>query len=117
MVTGMAVTNGEPMSQPPPPGEAPREPQMTGISAAPAWSPVAEGPTMPGFTGNRPIPPVPAASSARKPAHRRRWWIISGIVVVVLAVGTGITWWLWPSGTHVVPGTVQASVVSADDVS
>jgi hypothetical protein len=35
--------------------------------------------------------------------------------VVVLLAGAGVTWWLWPSDSHVVPGTVQASVLSADD--
>jgi hypothetical protein len=88
---------------------------MTGFPAASGQAPGAEGPAMPGFTGNQSLPPEPAAHTTPKPFRRRRWWIVG--VVVVLMVGAGATWWLWPSGTHVVPGTVQASVVSADDAS
>lgn len=37
--------------------------------------------------------------------------------MAVLVAGAGVTWWLWPSSAEAVPGTVQASVVSADDAS
>jgi hypothetical protein len=69
---------------------------------------------MPALTGTQPVPS--AGNPAPKPSHRRRWWIIGAVVVVLLA-GGGITWWLWPSSANSVPGTVQASMLSADDAS
>lgn len=76
-------------------------------------------PAMSGITGSQPAPPASASRSIFGPLHRRRWWILVGGVVVLVS-GAGTTWWLWPSTlsrTHVVPGTVQASVVSADEAS
>lgn len=102
------------MSQPPSAGEPPRQPGRTGFHPAPP--PGAGGPVTPTFAAHQPLPPASAAPPARTPPRRRRWWIIA-VVVVVLVAGGGVTWWLWPSSADAVPGTVQASVLSADEVS
>ncbi|MBS2553592.1 sensor domain-containing protein, partial [Catenulispora sp. NL8] len=61
-----------------------------------------------------------------KAARSRRGVLIIGLVVVVVLGGSGLTWALWPSKSkapvvsspeHVVPGTLQASILTPDDVS
>lgn len=60
---------------------------------------------------------LPVGGAPGKPGMRR-WWIVGGVVVLLL-VGAGVAWWLWPSGSGpgAVPGTVQASLVSVDEAS
>lgn len=68
---------------------------------------------------------VGQAGSAGSAGRSNRTLLVIALVVVVLAAGGGLTWALWPttkaapevSTLHVVPGTVQAAVLSPDDVS
>jgi hypothetical protein len=72
-------------------------------------------------------PPQPPAQSppSRGGGHSAKATLIVTLVVVVLAAGGGLTYALWPkdkaaptaSPRHVVPGTVQAAVLSPDEVS
>lgn len=86
---------------------------MSEFPVAPQQPLGASESAVPRLTGSRPESRVSAAGPPPRPSRRRRWWFLGGVVVLV--AGAGIAWWLWPSGTNVVPGTVQASVVSADD--
>lgn len=75
-----------------------------------------------------PAQPPRQSEPAEQPGQVKRSnraLLIVALVVVLLAAGGGLTWALWPQtktppevGTlHVVPGTVQAAVLSPDDVS
>ncbi|MEV6238623.1 sensor domain-containing protein [Lentzea sp. NPDC051838] len=46
----------------------------------------------------------------------RRWLIAVAVGGYLLLAGVGVWWW-WPSDRHVAPGTVQASVLTADEAS
>ena len=68
----------------------------------------------PTLSGTRSWSPPPAVRS------RRRQWVVIGVVTGVVAVflvaGGIVVWWLWPSSApHVAPGTVQASMLTADE--
>ncbi|ONI77849.1 hypothetical protein ALI144C_30980 [Actinosynnema sp. ALI-1.44] len=39
------------------------------------------------------------------------------VIAVGVVIGVGLGWWLWPSDTYAAPGTVQAAVLTADQVS
>jgi len=77
----------------------------------------------PGQAQPGPVPP-PSYGPPPSPRTRRRPLIIA-LVLVVLLGGGGLTWALWPSAKtpaaenpqHVVPGTLQADILSPDDVS
>ncbi|NUR58606.1 MAG: sensor domain-containing protein [Catenulispora sp.] len=67
--------------------------------------------------GGTPPPP--------EPAGRRRPLLIALAVIVVLAIAGSVTWALWPrhkappiaNAGHVVPGTLQAAVLTPDEAS
>lgn len=75
-----------------------------------------------------PAPPEqrPEPPQAPRPGRSNRTVLIVALVVLVLAAGGGVTWAVWPkkapkppvaSPLHVVPGTVQAAVLTPDEVS
>jgi hypothetical protein len=77
---------------------------------------------------HRPPQQPEPAGQPRQPGQAKRSnraLLIAALVVALLAAGGGLTWALWPqteappqiSTLHVVPGTVQAAVLSPDDVS
>jgi hypothetical protein len=66
------------------------------------------------------MPPMAPPQGPKPPRHYPRWFLpaVIGACVVLVA---GITWLAWPTSSgpsnHLVAGTVQATVLSADEVS
>jgi hypothetical protein len=125
-----------PAGSPPAPAPAPA-PSFTGggyqapasqqSSFSPSYGPppLSQPPLQPAKSFRAPKPPKPP-KPLTSPRDRRRLLII-GLVVVVVLGGGGLTWALWPgdakkapvaaSPQHVVAGTVQAGILTPDDVS
>jgi len=68
----------------------------------------------------------PADPAPQPQSRPTKTTLIVALVVLVLAIGGGLTWALWPnskpapktaSPRHIVPGTVQAAVLTPDEVS
>ena len=68
----------------------------------------------------------PALPDPRQTGMSNKATLIIALVVLLVAAGSGLTWALWPkskpaprlaSPRHVVPGTVQAAVLTPDEVS
>lgn len=92
-------------------------------------TPVQQPPEGVGYPPPPPTIPFEAPKApfeAPKAPQNRRRLLIIGLVVVVVLGGSGLTWALWPtksktpaavSPRHVVPGTLQSSILTPDDVS
>jgi hypothetical protein len=113
---------------------------IPGAASTPATPTTPDGqvtPAGPNTSGEPVEPPTsggPSAPSAPAPKNTlRRWaawrpnrrpsfrrWLLPAVAGLCVVVA-GLVWALWPSSsaapTHVVSGTVQATVLSADDVS
>ena len=75
--------------------------------------------------GQQPPQNQPPRPPSRNTGRSNKAVLIVALAVVLVAAGGGLTWALWPhdeaapaaSHLHVVPGTVQAAVLSPDEVS
>jgi serine/threonine protein kinase len=96
--------------------------QRTDHKAQPQPSPAAHQPMPPPpqrphepASRHRPWPPRLLSAATSSPRRRR---LLIAAIAACLALAGVIGWWSWPpSGPHVVPGTVQASVMTPDEVS
>jgi hypothetical protein len=95
---------GVPRPAAPPPPQLPLQPQLYAPAPGPYGPPPAQFPPGP--------PPKP-----RRPFPR---WLLPAALGFCIVVA-GVAWWAWPTSstpaTHIAAGTVQATVLSADDVS
>lgn len=71
--------------------------------------------------GRRPWPRVPSGKPGRRPLAEHWRWLIAGVMATCL-VAAGVVWAIWPSQPgpiplHLVNGTVQADLLTPDQVS
>ena len=123
---GYQTPPGQPASFAPTFG--PSQPAASAPTFGPA-QPSSFGPAQPASFGpGQPPPPTTSPTSFKGPKlpQDRRRLLIIGLVVVVVLGGGGLTWALWPGASkkpvaasprHVVPGTLQASILTPDEVS
>ncbi len=128
--SGYAPQPAQPGPFAPPPGYGPPQAPPPGYGSPqapqPVYGPPQGAPSQPLPQPPQPPQPPQTRSFAPKVPRDRRRLLIIGLVVVVVLGGGGLTWALWPSKSkapvasspqHVVPGTLQASILTPDDIS